>query len=182
MDTVWKTLYYLTNLEWREKKQLHCIFCDRDRLQSVVYQDDTVIAVDNLRNAGRMHWLIIPKVGPTTRHIRDIEALTLNDTPLLKKLDEVKELLLKRHCPAVPRSSIHCGYHRGRRQLIGSIILPDIVSVHHLHLHVIVEPRTILRIFKYPTWLRFMWKSDEKVMAETVKREKPRMMLKGRMD
>ena len=104
------------------------------------------------------------------------------DISKVKKLDEVKELLLKRHCPSVPRSSIHCGYHRGRRQLIGSIILPDIVSVHHLHLHVIVEPKTILRIFKYPTWFRFMWKSDEKVMAETVKREKPRMMLKGRID
>ena len=104
------------------------------------------------------------------------------DNSKVKKLDEVKELLLKRHCPAVPRSSIHCGYHRGRRQLIGPIILPDIVSVHHLHLHVIVEPNIFLKFFKYPAWFRFMWKSDEKVIAETIMRGKPRMTFTGKVD
>lgn len=47
-----------------------------------IQQDDAVIAVDNHRNAGRMHWLIMPKMGPATRHIRDIEALTADDLPL----------------------------------------------------------------------------------------------------
>ena len=103
-------------------------------------------------------------------------------SPAVDKLDEVKELLLKRHCPNVPRSSIHCGYHRGRRYLVGPIVLPDIVSVHHLHLHVIVEPRAVLRVFKYPAWFRFMWMSDEKVMAEMAKRRRPRMVLKGKAD
>ena len=41
-----------------------------------------MIAVDNHRNAGRIHWLVMPKVGPAARHIRDIEALTSDDLPL----------------------------------------------------------------------------------------------------
>ena len=65
---------------------------------------------------------------------------------------------------------------------MGPIILPDIVSVHHLHLHVIVEPKLVLRIFKYPAWFRFMWMSDKKVMAEMVKRRRPRMILEGKTD
>lgn len=177
METIRNILHYLAKLEWREKKQHDCIFCDRERLQNIVYEDDTAMALDNHHNAGRVHWLIIPKRGPAVRHVRDIEDLTSDDLPLLKKLEQVKELLLEKHCPDVRRSSIHCGYHRGRRHLIGSMILPDIVSVHHLHLHVIIEPRPVLRFLKYPAWFRFMWISDEKVKAETAKRENPRMQL-----
>lgn len=54
-------------------------------------------------------------------------------------------------------------------------MLPDIVSVHHLHLHVIVEPRLVLRVFKYPAWLRFMWVGDERVMGEVAARGRGRM-------
>lgn len=93
-------------------------------------------------------------------------------------MDRVKEQLLKGNYPDVPRSAIHCGYHRGRRHLIGPIVLPDIVSVHHLHLHVIVQPRFILRIFKYPNWFRPMWVSDQRVMAQTRGRKEPRMAAK----
>ena len=45
-------------------------------------QNETVIAINNHRNAGRAHWLIMPKGGPATRHIRDIEVLTSDDLPL----------------------------------------------------------------------------------------------------
>ena len=46
-------------------------------------QDETVIVVHNQRSAGRAaHWLIIPKTGPAVRHIRDVEALTMDDLPL----------------------------------------------------------------------------------------------------
>ena len=38
MDTICRILRYLANLEWSEKKQDHCIFCDRDRLESIVYE------------------------------------------------------------------------------------------------------------------------------------------------
>ena len=91
----------------------------------------------------------------------------------------MKNELLKIHFPDILRSSVHCGYHRGRRHLIGPIILPDIVSIHHLHLHIIVEPTTALRVFKYPAWFPVMWKSEEKVMAEIEGRRVPKMKAKA---
>ena len=90
-------------------------------------------------------------------------------------MDRIKKELLKANFPDRSPKEIHSGYHRGRRGLIGPIILPDIVSVHHLHLHVIVEPRFMLRMFKYPVWLRLMWMSDERVMTEAASRKRPRM-------
>lgn len=112
-------------------------------------------------------------------HIIFTTPIMLTRLPPVKEMDRVKQELLRTHFPDAPRSSVHSGYHRGRRRLVGPVVLPDIVSVHHLHLHVIVEPRVVLRVFKYPAWLRFMWVSDERVMAETAGRERPRMRGKG---
>ena len=95
--------------------------------------------------------------------------------PTVKEMNRIKKELLKTNFPNHSPKEIHSGYHRGRRGLFGPIILPDIVSVHHLHLHVIVEPRFVLRMFKYPSWLRLMWVSDERVMAEAAGRKRPRM-------
>ena len=81
-------------------------------------------------------------------------------------MSEVKERLLKKHCPDIPYSRVHAGYHRGRRIFFGNVYWPDIISVHHLHLHVIVEPRTALKLFKYPPWLPLMWKSEIRVENE----------------
>lgn len=106
MGRVKKTLRYLSNLEWTEKKQSRCIFCEPRELKNPLYevylflhakalcwqkltkrkknfQDDDIIAVDNIRKAGLGHWLVMPKVG-STRHIRDCEALTEEDIPLRK--------------------------------------------------------------------------------------------------
>lgn len=90
-------------------------------------------------------------------------------------MNRIKKKLLKKNFPDRSPDDIHSGYHRGRRHLFGPIILPDIVSIHHLHLHVIVEPRFVLKMFKYPVWLRLMWMSDERVMAEAAGRKWPRM-------
>lgn len=81
-------------------------------------------------------------------------------------MDEAKRTLLQERYPDVPSSQIHSGYHRGRRPLIGNFYYPDIISIHHLHLHVIVKPKRMLLWFKYPPWLRLMWKSDAKVLQE----------------
>ena len=64
-------------------------------------------------------------------------------------MDEVKKQLLRQHYPRVPPAAVHSGYHRGRRTLFGPVVWPDIISVHHLHLHVIVQPDFWLRLFKY---------------------------------
>lgn len=125
MERVKKTLHYLSHLEWTEKKQDCCIFCEPGELKNPLFevwfyalssvsakanytiwkmkfQDDDIIAVDNIRKAGLGHWLIIPKVG-STRHIRDCEALTEEDIPLRKP-------------KAAPHSTLsYTSYHFGKK-------------------------------------------------------------------
>lgn len=168
-------------------------------------KDDDIIAVENIRKSGQDHWLIIPKVG-STRHIRDCEALTVEDLPLRKyifchshsapsytlyqvgrkvtdliissldavveALDAVKENLLCKHFPNIQRSAVLAGFHRGRRHFHGPVIFPDIVSIHHLHLHIIIKPFTAMALFKYPSWFRFMWISDQNVMEQVKGRKR----------
>ena len=43
---------------------------------------------------------------------------------------------------------------------------PDIISVHHLHLHVIIEPSWFAWLLKYPWWFPWMWVSDEWVLKK----------------
>ncbi|KAK2594838.1 hypothetical protein QQS21_007466 [Conoideocrella luteorostrata] len=175
MDFFRRVWHYLKNLEWTEKKQHDCKFCDKRNFTNIAFEDEKVFVVDNRRKAGREHWLILPK-SPPARHIRDIEALTSEDVPLLEHMKSVKQMILAAQPQPIPPSTIHSGYHRGRRTL-GPIILPDIISVHHLHLHVMVEPPIFIRIFKYPSWLRLMWLSDEKVLRLIRDRKTPRMNL-----
>ncbi|KAI0429960.1 hypothetical protein F5Y09DRAFT_308985 [Xylaria sp. FL1042] len=162
METIRRIFCYLANLEWTERVQHACIFCDRSNFAKIVYEDEDIIAIENLRLAGQLHWLIMPK----THTIRDIEALTGDHLITLQEMDRVKNQLINQHCLGIPRSAIISGYHRGRRPLIGKIYYPDIISIQHLHLHVIVRPRLFLQLFKYPTWLPLMWKSDARVMQE----------------
>ncbi|GME33686.1 histidine triad-like motif-containing protein [Neofusicoccum parvum] len=175
---------YLAGLEWTERRQHVCLFCNPANFRKIAHQDEHTIAFENARLGGKLHWLLIPRI-----HIRDVEALTgehvrlrkdpflfrvragLPNGDLVERLHHVKRKLLDEHCPGISPSSVHSGYHRGRRLMVGSIFWPDIVSVHHLHLHVIVEPRPVLRIFKYPLWLPLMWKSDEAVLREVRRKE-----------
>jgi hypothetical protein len=85
---------------------------------------------------------------------------------VVQAMDGVKHRLLESQCPDLPSSDIHSGYHRGRRPLLGDIFYPDIISIHHLHLHVIVRPYLFGWIFRYPVWLSLMWKSDAQVLRE----------------
>ncbi|KAI0854593.1 hypothetical protein F4860DRAFT_508115 [Xylaria cubensis] len=167
MENVKRFFHYLTNLEWTERIQHECIFCDRANFGSIVYEDEDLIAIDNIRPAGQFHWLIMPKL----HIIRDIEALDDGHIPLLQAMDAVKNTLLEQELSELPPPSvILAGYHRGRRPLVHSVYYPDIVSIHHLHLHVIVRPRIAMWLFKYPTWLPLMWKSDATVMQEITQR------------
>jgi hypothetical protein len=85
---------------------------------------------------------------------------------IVEAMDRVKQRLLEEHCPNVSAKVVHSGYHRGRRRLWGDVFYPDIVSIHHLHLHVIVRPFPVVAFFKYPFWLPLMWKSDQKVLGD----------------
>lgn len=81
-------------------------------------------------------------------------------------MNVVKEQLLHKHFPNIQQSAVLAGFHRGRRHFHGPVIFPDIVSIHHLHLHVIIEPFTAMALFKYPSWFRFMWVSDKDIMEQ----------------
>ncbi|KAI9778068.1 MAG: Histidine triad nucleotide-binding protein 3 [Geoglossum umbratile] len=138
-----------------------CNFCARNFSTEILYTDEDVIAVANLRNAGAAHWLLMP-----LKHIRDIEVLGKEHLPMLQKLDTLKHTLLSRHYPTTPAYSILSGYHRGQRPTgFSTFQFPDIISVHHLHLHVIVEPSWFASVLKYPWWFPWMWVSDEWVLS-----------------
>ena len=38
MESLRKILHYLANLEWTEKKQHDCVFCDREKLRNVIHE------------------------------------------------------------------------------------------------------------------------------------------------
>ncbi|KAK3328046.1 hypothetical protein B0T19DRAFT_423535 [Cercophora scortea] len=172
LRTTMAVWHYLANLEWTEKVQHTCVFCNKANFKHIVYEDNEIIAVTNRTPGGQFHWLIMPK-----RHIiRDMEALRHSDLALLQKMDAVKHLLVSQHCPDLLGSGqVIAGYHRGRRPLLGSttIYYPDVVSVHHLHLHVIVRPYVLKRLFKYPAWLPLLWKSDAAAMRQAAASREP---------
>lgn len=101
------------------------------------------------------------------------KALTYNffSSTAVKALEVVKEKLLRKHFPNIQCSAVLAGFHRGRRHFYGPVIFPDIVSIHHLHLHVIIEPFLTMALFKYPSWFPLMWVSDRDIM-ERVKGRK----------
>jgi hypothetical protein len=72
---------------------------------------------------------------------------------------------IQENFPDVPKSRIHCGFHRGRRPFL-FFMLPDIVSIHHLHLHLIILPGWLVWLLKYPAWNPFMWLSLDKVIKK----------------
>ncbi|KAI2641409.1 HIT-like protein [Hypomontagnella submonticulosa] len=171
MEAIKAIFHYLTHLEWTQKVQTDCIFCDRNNFEkNIVYEDDELIAINNRRKAGSYHWLIMPK----SHRWRDIEGLTAEDAALVHSMVALKNQLVKQSCPAVPSANVHIGFHRGRRILLGNVYWPDIISIHHLHMHVIVEPHFWSKFFKYPPWLPLMWKSEEQVVRELVKKSKVR--------
>ncbi|PKK45547.1 hypothetical protein CI102_9877 [Trichoderma harzianum] len=167
---------YLANLQWAEHFQKKCIFCNI-KANEIIVENDLCIAINNITNAGEAHWLILPR-----SHIRDIENLSSEHLELLRSMDELKRLLLSRR-PGLSPSEIHSGYHRGGRIFFGRFSFlrfrfPDTISVHHLHLHVIVRPQFLKKWFKYPPWLPLMWKSDEKLLREVEKLASKGMMIK----
>ncbi|OAA60823.1 Histidine triad-like motif-containing protein [Cordyceps fumosorosea ARSEF 2679] len=171
--------------EVNEYPEPSCL-CEKQAFANPTPQDDHVRAVNNLNNSSTHHWFIMPK-----EHLRDIENLTSEHIPLRKTcaskiysslfsatnptcrvlveaMDRVKEHLLETIASLELRLSVHSGYHRGRRHLFRDIYLPDIISIHHLHLHVVVKSRLLPKILKY--WNPLLWKSDAAVMNDLKKR------------
>ncbi|KAL6864522.1 HIT-like domain-containing protein [Trichoderma novae-zelandiae] len=128
--------------------------------QLEVVKHSRIKIVANLTPAGSKHWLIIPR-----KHIRDIEHLLPGDLELLQEMGRVRDSLVQRHCPNIPPEKIHCGYHRGQRPNdYMPLRMPDIISVKHLHLHVIAEPRLLPFIYKFHPSNSILFKSEADVL------------------
>ncbi|KAK4061372.1 hypothetical protein Trihar35433_9699 [Trichoderma harzianum] len=73
LQTIIKIFRYLANLQWTERFQKECDFCDHTKFERIITYDDLpeIMAVENRTKAGKNHWLIMP-----IEHIRDIENLS----------------------------------------------------------------------------------------------------------
>jgi hypothetical protein len=83
-------------------------------------------------------------------------------------MNRVMKRLLEEKYSNIAPSEIYTGYHRGHRPLggwFGSFGAPDIISVQHLHLHVIIQPYWHCTWLRYPFWFPLMWVSAESVLA-----------------
>lgn len=81
-----------------------CVFCDlvkNDKENKLLFQDDLVAAFSPQKPAAKQHILVIPK-----KHISTVGDLTSEDAPILARMRDVAEQLLK--CdPANAQYSFH---------------------------------------------------------------------------
>lgn len=109
----------------------NCIFCKIAAGQipaKVIYEDDDIIAFDDINPWAPVHFLMIPKA-----HIPSMAQLTPEHAPLMGKIMTLApKLALERGCDPYPeggfRVLVNTGEH-GRQE------------VHHLHVHVMGGPR-----------------------------------------
>lgn len=109
----------------------NCIFCKIAAGQipaKVIYEDDDIIAFDDINPWAPVHFLMIPKA-----HIPSMAQLTPEHAPLMGKIMTLApKLALEKGCDPYPeggfRVLVNTGEH-GRQE------------VHHLHVHVIGGPR-----------------------------------------
>lgn len=109
----------------------NCIFCKIAAGQipaKVIYEDDDIIAFDDINPWAPVHFLMIPKA-----HIPSMAQLTPEHAPLMGKIMTLApKLALEKGCDLYPeggfRVLVNTGEH-GRQE------------VHHLHVHVMGGPR-----------------------------------------
>lgn len=109
----------------------NCIFCKIAAGQipaKVIYEDDDIIAFDDINPWAPVHFLMIPKA-----HIPSMAQLTPEHAPLMGKIMTLApKLALEKGCDPYPeggfRVLVNTGEH-GRQE------------VHHLHVHVMGGPR-----------------------------------------
>lgn len=84
----------------------------------------------------------------------------------MQEMSRVKNNLVQRHCPHVLPERIHCGYHRGQRPNgYIPVRMPDIISVKHLHLHVVAEPRLLPFVYKFHPSNTLIFKTEEAILG-----------------
>ncbi|ORZ34930.1 HIT-like domain-containing protein [Catenaria anguillulae PL171] len=109
-----------------------CIFCNitPDKFK-IEYSDDSVSVFHDIRPAGRIHLLVVPK-----EHCGGIAQLDHHH------VDKASVVLI---CSEAHAPDRHCfGFH-----------LSPFVMIDHLHLHVIVPPTSLAKSWLYASW--FPW-------------------------
>ncbi|KAF3929957.1 hypothetical protein AA313_de0205929 [Arthrobotrys entomopaga] len=92
----------------------------------------------------------------------------------------MRDQLLQTHHPDITAANraqrVRSGFHRGGRDIeilrMMKISLPDIISVKHLHLHVIVDLLTTKGYLKYPLWNEMVFITSEAVLKRLENEEK----------
>ncbi|EKX51896.1 hypothetical protein GUITHDRAFT_65823 [Guillardia theta CCMP2712] len=110
-------------------RQLHCKFCEyasRKTDRKLLYSDDVCVAMESKNPRAEVHVLVLP-----VKHHGSITALTRKDLPLLRRMCDVCDLLLRDRQVEIRA----VGFHR-----------PPFHSVEHLHMHCIGG--------KYRPWLQ----------------------------
>jgi histidine triad (HIT) family protein len=101
-----------------------CLFCRivaRERPASIVYEDDRMIAIDDINPQAPMHVLVIPR-----RHIATLNDLTDDDAGLVGGMIQRAAALARErgHADRGYRALFNCNREAGQ-------------SVFHIHLHVL---------------------------------------------
>ena len=103
---------------------MDCLFCkiiNREIPATIHYEDDDVIAFDDINPQAPFHFLIVPK-----KHISTLNDLTENDSPTVGKLVKIASELAKKMGIAESgyRTLFNCNGDAGQ-------------VVFHIHLHLL---------------------------------------------
>lgn len=105
---------------------MDCLFCKLvagDIPATVFYEDDDVIAFEDIMPQAPVHFLVIPK-----RHIQTLNELDLEDAPLVGKLAVIASKIAKEKGVADNgyRVVMNCNPDGGQ-------------TVYHIHMHVLAD-------------------------------------------
>ncbi|XP_006821672.1 adenosine 5'-monophosphoramidase HINT3-like [Saccoglossus kowalevskii] len=117
-------------IEERERKQKahdklveSCVFCNiafrNDLRADILYKDSKYVVFRDIRPSAKEHYLVVTK-----KHIKNLKQLSYDDIPMIENMIDVAKATLVKN-EADPDNA-RIGFH-----------LPPLVSVDHLHMHVI---------------------------------------------
>ena len=105
------------------EKQKECIFCkiaEREIKSDLLFENDRIIAFNDLNPQAPIHFLVLPK-----KHVTGLNVADESDKDLLGEIQLVIKDLAKKHCNDTGyRVVTNCGVDAGQ-------------TVMHLHYHVL---------------------------------------------
>jgi diadenosine tetraphosphate (Ap4A) HIT family hydrolase len=110
-----------------------CIFCEIAKERKILYTDELITVFHSIHRDAHLHLLII-----SNRHIESCNNLQQSDMPLL---EHMRDIAMRIVTPFKKRVCI--GFHQ-----------PPFVSVPHLHLHVVIQPKLLhaIKYIDYTPW------------------------------